>query len=227
MTWRVSRVTPPIAAYYTVRALEVDAYLALLAGGAVVGARMLGVIARQRRLDGFTAFLVIFFGIGVLLTFFTGDERFLLVKDSLHTAVAGLLFVGSCLVRRPLTFAGPRSLGRPGYFARAMAAGATGFVVKDAPPERLVEAVRRVHSGPRAVDPDLAAESLASGTSPLTDRERDVLRAARDGGTVAEIAKAVHLTNGTVRNHLSSAIGKTGAATRAEAVRIADDNGWL
>jgi two-component system response regulator DesR len=119
------------------------------------------------------------------------------------------------------------TFGRPGYFARAMAAGATGFVVKDAPPERLVEAVRRVHSGLRAVDPDLAAESLASGTSPLTDRERDVLRAARDGGTVAEIAKAVHLTNGTVRNHLSSAIGKTGAATRAEAVRIADDNGWL
>jgi two-component system response regulator DesR len=108
-----------------------------------------------------------------------------------------------------------------------MAAGAVGFVVKDAPPEQLVDAVRRVHSGLRVVDPALAAESVARGASPLTDRERDVLCAARDGGTVADVAKTLHLSEGTVRNHLSSAIGKTGARTRAEAVRIAEDCGWL
>ncbi|GAA2802653.1 response regulator transcription factor [Crossiella cryophila] len=119
------------------------------------------------------------------------------------------------------------TFGRPGYLARAMSAGAAGFVVKDAPPEQLVDAVRRVHSGLRVVDPGLAAESLSSGASPLSGREREVLAAARDGGTVADLARAVHLSEGTVRNHLSAAIGKTGARTRAEAVRIADDRGWL
>jgi two-component system, NarL family, response regulator DesR len=119
------------------------------------------------------------------------------------------------------------TFGRPGYLARAMAAGAAGFVVKDAPPEQLVDAVRRVHSGLRVVDPSLAAESLARGASPLTDRERDVLCAARDGGTVSDVSKELHLSEGTVRNHLSSAIGKTGARTRAEAARIAEDCGWL
>ncbi|MEU4743167.1 response regulator transcription factor [Actinosynnema sp. NPDC023658] len=119
------------------------------------------------------------------------------------------------------------TFGRPGYLARAMAAGAVGFVVKDAPPEHLVDAVRRAHAGLRVVDPVLAAESLANGRSPLTDRERDVLACARDGATVADLAKALHLSEGTVRNHLSSAIGKTGARTRAEAVRVAEDNGWL
>ncbi|WP_026425245.1 response regulator transcription factor [Actinokineospora inagensis] len=119
------------------------------------------------------------------------------------------------------------TFGRPGYLSRAMAAGAAGFVVKDAPPEQLVEAVRRVHSGLRVVDPALAAESLASGASPLTDRELEVLRTARDGGTVADVAKVLHLSEGTVRNHLSSAIGKTGARTRAEAVRLAETRGWL
>jgi two-component system response regulator DesR len=119
------------------------------------------------------------------------------------------------------------TFGRPGYLVRAMAAGAAGFVVKDAPPEQLVDAVRRVHGGLRVVDPALAAESLARGNSPLTDRERDVLLAARDGGTVSDVARALHLSEGTVRNHLSSAIGKTGARTRAEAARIAEDVGWL
>jgi two-component system response regulator DesR len=108
-----------------------------------------------------------------------------------------------------------------------MAAGAVGFVVKDAPPEQLVDAVRRVHNGLRVVDPALAAESLAIGTGPLTDRECDVLRTAREGGTVSDVSKALHLSEGTVRNHLSSAIGKTGARTRAEAVRIAEQCGWL
>jgi two-component system, NarL family, response regulator DesR len=119
------------------------------------------------------------------------------------------------------------TFGRPGYLSRAMRAGAAGFVVKDAPPEQLVEAVRRVHSGLRVVDPALAAESLSSGASPLTDRERGVLTAAADGATVADVAARLHLSEGTVRNHLSAAIGKTGARTRAEAVRLADQSGWL
>nr|WP_203589852.1 response regulator transcription factor [Streptomyces sp. SID13031] len=119
------------------------------------------------------------------------------------------------------------TFGRPGYLRRAMEAGAAGFVVKDTPAAQLAEAVRRVHQGLRVVDPSLAAETLVAGTSPLTARESDVLRAAREGGTVADIARELHLSEGTVRNHLSAAIGKTGARTRAEAARIALDNGWL
>lgn len=119
------------------------------------------------------------------------------------------------------------TFGRPGYVQRALAAGASGFVVKDAPAAQLADAVRRVHRGERAVDPDLAMETLAAGEDPLTERERDVLRAGADGGTVADIARRVHLSQGTVRNHLSSAIGKLHARTRAEAVRIAQDSGWL
>jgi two-component system response regulator DesR len=119
------------------------------------------------------------------------------------------------------------TFGRPGYLSRAMAAGVVGFVVKDAPPEQLVEAVRRVHAGLRVVDPALAAESLATGQSPLTDRERDVLRVASSGGTIADVARILSLSQGTVRNHLSAAIGKTGARTRAEAARVAEERGWL
>lgn len=142
-------------------------------------------------------------------------------QDGLSAAAELRRRLPSCRVIICTTF------GRPGYFARAMAAGATGFVLKDAPPEHLVDAVRRVHAGLRVVDPELAAESLATGTNPLTDRERDVLRAARQGRTANEVAKALHLSNGTVRNHLSSAIGKTNAANGADAARIADNNGWL
>jgi two-component system response regulator DesR len=119
------------------------------------------------------------------------------------------------------------TFGRPGYLSRALAAGAAGFVVKDAPPEQLVDAVRRVHAGLRVVDPSLAAESLATGQSPLTIREREVLAESSDGGTIADIARSLHLSEGTVRNHLSAAIGKTGARTRAEAARLAEDRGWL
>ena len=104
------------------------------------------------------------------------------------------------------------TFGRPGYLARAMAAGAAGFVVKDAPPEHLVDAVRRVHSGLRVVDPALAAESLANGTSPLTVREHDVLRAAKDGSTVAGVARVLHLSEGTVRNHMSQRSERRGRA---------------
>lgn len=119
------------------------------------------------------------------------------------------------------------TFGRPGYLSRAMAAGAAGFVVKDAPPEQLVDAVRRVHSGLRVVDPALAAESLATGPSPLTAREHEVLVAAASGRSVAELAGTLHLSEGTIRNHLSSAIGKTGARTSAAAARIAEERGWL
>jgi two-component system response regulator DesR len=119
------------------------------------------------------------------------------------------------------------TFGRPGFLRRALIAGANGFVVKDTPARQLADAVRRVHSGLRVVDPNLAADSLAVGESPLTARETEVLRAARDGGSVSDIAGAVFLSEGTVRNHLSAAIGKTGARNRADAVRIAQENGWL
>jgi two-component system, NarL family, response regulator DesR len=119
------------------------------------------------------------------------------------------------------------TFGRPGYLRRALQCGASGFVVKDTPARQLADAVRRVHSGLRVVDPALAADSLVSGESPLTVRESEVLRSARNGATVAAIAAALFLSEGTVRNHLSAAIGKTGSRTRTEAVRVADANGWL
>jgi two-component system response regulator DesR len=119
------------------------------------------------------------------------------------------------------------TFGRPGFLRRALRAGADGFVVKDTPARQLADAVRRVHAGLRVVDPLLAADSLVAGESPLTPRESDVLRNARSGATIAAIARQLVLSEGTVRNHLSSAIGKTGAATRAEAARIAHENGWL
>jgi two-component system response regulator DesR len=119
------------------------------------------------------------------------------------------------------------TFGRPGYLRRALQAGASGFVVKDTPAAELADAVRRAHAGLRVVDPALATDSLVAGESPLTGRETEVLRAARDGSSVAMIAGRLFLSEGTVRNHLSSAIGKTGAGNRTEAVLIADNNGWL
>ena len=119
------------------------------------------------------------------------------------------------------------TFGRPGYLRRAMEAGAVGFLVKDSPADRLIDGIRRVHQGLRVVDPGLAAASLAMGTSPLTERETEVLTAAAGGHSTQAVATSVHLSEGTVRNHLSSAMGKLGAASRAEAVRIATDNGWL
>ena len=119
------------------------------------------------------------------------------------------------------------TFGRPGYLRRALEAGASGFVVKDTPARQLADAVRKVQAGLRVVDPSLATESLIDGANPLTEREREVLVVALGGGTVASIAAVVHLSAGTVRNHLSSAIGKTGTSTRAEAARIAQERGWL
>ena len=116
---------------------------------------------------------------------------------------------------------------RPGYLRRALDAGAVGFVVKTTPAARLAEAVRRAHAGLRTVDPQLANDLLFSGPNPLTAREQEVLRLARDGEPVAKLARKLFLSPGTVRNHLSSAIGKTGAANRVEAARIATERGWL
>ncbi|ONI76899.1 DNA-binding response regulator [Actinosynnema sp. ALI-1.44] len=142
-------------------------------------------------------------------------------KDGIAAAAELRAEMPGCQVVMCTTF------GRPGYLSRALAAGAAGFVVKDAPPEQLVDAVRRVNAGLRVVDPSLAAESLATGQSPLTLREREVLAESSDGGTISDIAKSLHLSEGTVRNHLSAAIGKTGARTRAEAARLAEERGWL
>jgi two-component system, NarL family, response regulator DesR len=119
------------------------------------------------------------------------------------------------------------TFGRPAYLRRAMEAGASGFLVKDAPAERLASAIRRTAAGERVVDSELAAAALQDGESPLTPRECDVLEAGADGSPVAEIARRLHLSEGTVRNYLSTAIGKTGARNRSEAWRIARERSWL
>lgn len=119
------------------------------------------------------------------------------------------------------------TFGRSGFLRRALDAGASGFLVKDTPASELAEAVRRVRQGLRVIDPALAATSLAEGANPLTEREQEVLRAAKEGAPVAEIAARVHLAPGTVRNHLSSAIAKTGATTGVQAALVADRRGWL
>ncbi|MGW5683344.1 response regulator [Nonomuraea sp. NPDC003754] len=119
------------------------------------------------------------------------------------------------------------TFGRPGYLRRAMEAGAVAFLVKDSPARELAAAIRRVHEGERVIDPALAAAALSAGPNPLSPRERDVLAAAVDGATIGDIARRLHLSEGTVRNYLSSAIGKTHARNRMEAVRRAREQGWL
>ena len=116
---------------------------------------------------------------------------------------------------------------RPGVLRRALAAGARGFVSKSAPASVLADVIRRVHGGGRYVDPDLAMTALMTEDSPLTDRELEVLRNVDASGTAADIARRVHLSPGTVRNYLSSAMQKLGAGTRTEAVQLARDRGWL
>lgn len=117
--------------------------------------------------------------------------------------------------------------GRPGWVKRAIDAGVNGFMVKDAPVDRLADGIRRVMAGLQVFDSELVVESTVHGQSPLTERETDVLRVATGGGSVGEIASALFISSGTVRNRLSAAIGKTNARNRADAVRIARDNGWL
>jgi two-component system, NarL family, response regulator DesR len=119
------------------------------------------------------------------------------------------------------------TFGRPGYLRAAMAAGASGFLLKDSPAAQLADAIRRVASGERVVDPGLAAAALAEGDSPLTGRETDVLAAAAGHDAIIEIADRLHLSPGTVRNHLSAAMHKLGARNRAEAVQLAQRKGWL
>ena len=166
-----------------------------------------------------------------------GDEVLALVQETgadvalLDVEMPGL---DGLSVARQLTESGSpcRSLivttfGRPGYLRRSLEAGASGFIVKDTPSDQLADAVRRVAAGLRVVDPALATESLVTGDSPLSARETDVLLSLRTEGRIADVAAALHLSEGTVRNHLSSAIGKTGARNGGEAVRIAADNGWL
>ena len=119
------------------------------------------------------------------------------------------------------------TFGRPGYLRRAMEGGAAGFLLKDAPASELAAAIRRALAGDRIVDPGLAAAALSQGECPLTPREHEVLSASREYATVAELAQALYLSHGTVRNHLSSVMQKLDARNRAEAVKIADENGWL
>jgi len=119
------------------------------------------------------------------------------------------------------------TFGRPGYMRRALANGASGFLLKDAPAGELAAAIRAVAAGDSAVDPALAAAAIKEGESPLTPREHEVLSAARTHDTAADIAAALHLSEGTVRNYLSAAIRKVGARNRREAIELANEKGWL
>ncbi|HEX5700831.1 MAG TPA: response regulator transcription factor [Rubrobacter sp.] len=127
----------------------------------------------------------------------------------------------SCLVVILTTF------GRSGYLRRAMESGAVGFLLKDAPASELAEAIRGVTKGERVVDPALAAAALSEGDSPLTEREREVLAVSEGGATIEDIAARLYLSEGTVRNYLSTAIKKLGARNRAQAARLAEKKGWL
>jgi two-component system response regulator DesR len=141
--------------------------------------------------------------------------------DGLAAAGALRANVPECRVLMLTTF------GRPGYLRLAMERGAAGFLLKDAPAEELANAIRRAVAGLRTVDPGLAVAALSEGTNPLTEREREVLVASAELATVAAIARRLFLSEGTIRNHLSAAIQKVGARNRAEAVRIAQEQGWL
>jgi two-component system, NarL family, response regulator DesR len=167
----------------------------------------------------------------------TGDEAVAMIrKHQPDVAVLDIEMPGSSGIEvarqlRQDDFAGQvvivTTFGRPGYLRAAMTAGASGFLLKDAPAAQLAEAIRRVAAGERVVDPGLAAAALAEGDSPLTGRETDVLAAAAGHDAITEIAGRLHLSPGTVRNHLSAAMQKLGARNRAEAVQIAQRKGWL
>jgi len=143
------------------------------------------------------------------------------VMDGISTATALKERGSAARVLMVTTF------GRPGYVQRALDAGALGFVVKDAPAAQLLDAIRRTSQGLRVVDPALAVDALTKGQSPLSAREVEVLRAFESGGTVEDVASELMLSAGTVRNYVSSAMDKTHAHTRAEALKVATENGWL
>ncbi len=142
-------------------------------------------------------------------------------KSGLDAAADLARALPACRVVMVTTF------GRPGYLQRAMAAGVVGFLVKDGPVEGLADAIRRVAAGETVIDPELAGLALRAVANPLTGRERDVLAAAEDGATIADIADRLHLSTSTVRNYLSDAIGKTGTRNKTEAALLARRNGWL
>jgi two-component system response regulator DesR len=141
--------------------------------------------------------------------------------DGLDAAAALRQKLPSCRVIILTTF------GRAGYLKRAMENGATGFLLKDAPSSELARAIHKVMRGERVVDPDLAALALSAGDNPLTEREREVLAASEDGATIEDVAARLYLSEGTVRNYLSSAIKKLGTRNRVEAARLAQQRGWL
>ena len=141
--------------------------------------------------------------------------------DGLEAAAVLHERLPSCLVVILTTF------GRSGYLKRAMESGAVGFLLKDAPASELAEAIRKVMKGVRVVDPALAAAALSEGDNPLTDREREVLAASKGGATIEDVAGKLYLSEGTVRNYLSTAIKKLGARNRVEAARLAEKKGWL
>jgi two-component system response regulator DesR len=142
-------------------------------------------------------------------------------KDGLTAAAELRAQLPSCRVLILTVF------GRPGYLRRAVDAGVSGFLLKDAPPDELASAIRRTAKGEKVIDAQLAHAALSEGSSPLTPRERDVLAMSVRGASVEEVARSLHLTNGTVRNHLSIAIQKLNAHNRTEAARIAEEKGWL
>jgi two-component system response regulator DesR len=141
--------------------------------------------------------------------------------DGLQAAASLRQALPTCRVLILTTF------GRPGYLRRAMESGAVGFLLKDAPAAQLATAIRRAVAGERIVDPTLASAALSDGNNPLTEREREALAAALHGASVAEIAASLYLSEGTVRNYLSTAIQKLGAQNRVEAAHIAEQKGWL
>ena len=141
--------------------------------------------------------------------------------DGLEAAAVLHERLPSCLVVILTTF------GRSGYLKRAMESGAVGFLLKDAPASELAKAIHRVMKGERVVDPALAAAALSEGDNPLTEREREVLAASEGGATIEDVAARLYLSEGTVRNYLSTAIKKLGARNRVEAARLAERKGWL
>ena len=151
-----------------------------------------------------------------------------LVTDIEMPEMTGLTLAAEVRDRHPQTrVVILTTFARPGYLRRALDAGAKGYLLKDRPAAELAEAVRRVHRGLRVVDPDLAAEAWDSGADPLTERERQILWRAGEGKSSLDIAEELHLSEGTVRNYLSEAISKLGAANRVDAARIARAKGWL
>jgi two-component system, NarL family, response regulator DesR len=162
------------------------------------------------------------------LTAIAKQKPDVLVTDIEMPEMTGLTLAGEVRDRHPQTrVVILTTFARPGYLRRALDAGAKGYLLKDRPAAELAEAVRRVHRGLRVVDPDLAAEAWDSGSDPLTDRERQILWRAGEGKSSLDIAEELHLSEGTVRNYLSEAISKLGAANRVDAARIARAKGWL